>query len=116
MDNLLFIFSFGIIFSVFVLNVQNGTIRCRLPLCTCLFGFRAMVRQRPAIKVRSHSPEHPLPDHRPYPTPLLPFPTPQTPPVGGSSMTRGRPAPAPSCMHVSFVLFVSFFVLLSTFL
>lgn len=116
---------FNICFLFFIWNhfffvlprVQNGTIRCRLPLCMCMFGFRAMLRQRPMIKVRSHSPEHPSPNSHQHPPPphLFPFLIPQTPPVGGSSMTRGcpphSPRPQAACTFLLFRLFRFCFVL-----
>lgn len=113
--------------SLFCPEFRTAPSRCRLPLCTCTFGFRATVHQRPTIKVRSHSPKHHSPNpSNPHPTNtpgLLPLPEPSNSPCKeGASMTRGHPhsypppppppppLPAPqSCMHVSFVPFVSFF-------
>lgn len=108
-----FFFHLESFFFVFVVpRVQNGTIRCRLPLCTCMFGFRAMVRQRPTIKVRSHSPEHHLPN--PPPTSRSPpLPDPSHSPCRREQHDSGTPRPGPK-LHARFfcsVCFVFCFVL-----
>lgn len=103
---------------LFLPTVQNGATWCRLPLCMSMFGFWAMACQRPMTKANDKGQATFLwiPSARPPPPVSSPPQTPRTPPVGGSSMTRGRPLPGPqaACTFLSFRFVFS--VRFSTFL